>query len=224
MVRQSSEESFRCSLCERHREVRFLSTSVVVTSGGAEHPICKQCDGFVALGLPFVTNKLGNRKVRAARDSSAAALPSRISSVAENTEPRSQNTAETRVGRQSVAPAGPPVREPPAKRRLASATEVAAFTYQSLSLSRYIDGFIKGLEAAGLDRGELEPEAARAINILLGICQELASDRRNVKSGRERRSEVRKLTRHIKETEMMVDEYIRAVSEACEQNVARKRV
>lgn len=107
--------------------------------------------------------------------------------------------------------------------RAASATECDAFSHRSLAVTRYIEGFIQGLEVAGVDRSGLHPEATNAINILLGISQKLASERLNVMSGRVSRSEVRRLTRHIKETSLMVDEYVSAVGDAYKKGNARRQ-
>ncbi len=89
--------------------------------------------------------------------------------------------------------------------------EQEAFRYHSLSVERFIDGFIIGLESAGIDRTTLPSSAEKAVNNLLDIRQTLVQQRGRVQQLN--RSDIRRLNRHLKETVLLVEEYVRAVTE-----------
>ncbi|MCP4675356.1 MAG: hypothetical protein GY854_07595 [Deltaproteobacteria bacterium] len=174
-----------------------------MSSNGQSELLCKQCAGFLRIGLEALVKKVAaSKKTFIAGDIKGAEV---------STSYRTPKQEKKRPPAQAKKKSKPGVAKRPA-----SATERDLFSHRSLSVTRYIDGFINGLESVGLDRNLLAPEASQAINTLLAICQKLTSERLHVCSGRLSRSDVRRLTRHIGETEMMVEEYVRAVSEACQ--------
>lgn len=208
MTQLEQQSSFFCHCCERDLDDHLRSKRVLVTNQKTQSPLCKQCDGFIKIQLPHVMGRLAKKKLTVAL---AAELT--ISTTPGDTPERSRPTPSPPSESDGMESEQQPhtQKKELRKARRASATECDAFSHRSLAVTRYIEGFIQGLEAAGMNRDELESSATSAINILLGFCQKLSSERLNVLSGRVSRSEVRRLTRHIQETSLMVDEYVNAI-------------
>jgi hypothetical protein len=117
---------------------------------------------------------------------------------------------------EDIATVDSPVKDrDPYKSRRASTIEKELFSYHSLSVELHIEGFIKGLEAAGLERAALSREAEIAINNLLEIAQTLSGDRLRIRKDVMSRADIRRLERHIDDISLMVNEYVRAVAEEC---------
>ncbi len=192
----------------------MLSDSDLVDRRGRRESLCKQCQGFLKIGLPALSTKLAatKKKVEKKVESEDPSPPAPSAGP-----PRFVRNSETAGFAPTTAKSSA---KESSKKRRASNIELELYTHRSLVVSRYIDGFVKGLEVAGLDRTHLDAEAAEAINVLLGISQKLASERLNASTNRMTRSEVRRLIRHIDGTSMMVDEYVRAVSDACRHIVS----
>ncbi|MCP4606167.1 MAG: hypothetical protein GY847_37585 [Proteobacteria bacterium] len=208
------EDSFFCCLCGRDQPDRLLSSSELVDRAGRSEPLCKQCNGFLDVGLSHLVDRIAaQKKTVVARQNLSEQR------VADSGKPHFRHRKSRKKPSLSVTTSAELKSPEPqvARARRASSIERELYTHRSLSLSRYIDGFVKGLEVGGLDRKYLEPEASNAINILLSICQKLASERLRISSNRLSRSEVRRLTRHVDETSLMVEEYVEAVCEACER-------
>ena len=193
-------ESFFCACCDRDLPIRSLAPSRLATPNGLLHRVCKQCESFLVEGLPFLTQRIAERKLRLV-DPEAVGL----------------STTSGKGGLKTPRDESPPAstERKTARPRAASAMEKDLFHFHSLSVELYIEGFIKGLEAAGVDRGSMSREAETAVNNLLHISQTLAGERRRVQTDACNRSDIRRLGRHIDDTSLMVNEYVRAVTEEC---------
>jgi hypothetical protein len=90
-----------------------------------------------------------------------------------------------------------------------------------LAQERFIEGFVRGLEASGLDRKRLSAELANTLNSLLRLKQAFVDERIRITRPGDRpgRAEVRKLLRHLDESALTVEAYIRFISQ--ETAVAR---
>jgi hypothetical protein len=187
----SDNERFRCACCERHLAGSRASSARLVNNFGQYERICSSCEYFLDSGLPFLQTKLKAKNLRLLKPD--------------------PNIPASTLKRPPDAPKRPASDKPKQKQRLASATEYEAFYYNALSVKRFIDGFIQGLETGGVERSRLTKTAEGAINNLLGIRQDLSFHRPDV-TGRTR-AEVRRMRRHIKETALIVEEYVRAVIE-----------
>ncbi len=196
MVNEARAETFVCACCGREKPMRFLAKNELVDSRGRQEPLCKQCDGFATVGLSHLTERLHRAGLKVV--------------------PRPAPAQETAPGRtlEMIETAPAPKEDKPTTRRMASATETDAFAYRSLAYERYIEGFIKGLESGGVDRDKLDGETTVAVNNLLSIHQKLSSERLKVTSSASPRALVRKASRHLTDTGMMIEEYVRAVTEA----------
>lgn len=201
MVIEARAEAFVCACCGRDKPIRFLAKNELVDTHGKAEPLCKQCDGFINVGLSHLTSRLRKAGLKVVLRNSSFP-PGHADSVG-----KAQKAQKTER-------AASPKAETPTTRRMASATERDAFAYRSLAFERYIEGFIKGLESGGLDRDKLDAETTVAVNNLLSIRQKLSSERLKVTTGDPPRAHVRKVSRHLDETGMMVEEYVRAVTEA----------
>lgn len=201
MVIEARAETFQCACCGRDKPIRFLAKNELVDTHGKAEPLCKQCDGFINVGLSHLTSRLRKAGLKV---------------VVRNSSPTPGHPAPGGGTQKAQTPqrASAPVAETPTSRRMASATERDAYAYRSLAFERYIEGFIKGLESGGVDRDKLDPETTVAVNNLLSIRQKLSSERLKVTTGEPPRAHVRKVSRHLDETGMMVEEYVRAVTEA----------
>jgi len=221
MVEIVQQSRFLCHCCERELEGHLCAQRELISQRGVYAPLCKQCDGFISIGLPHVVGRLNKKKLEVAEP-----RPHRPPSAARS-RPTPRPPSAPPVPEVTDHPPEHAPNEPQKKQRKvrpASATECDAFSNRSLAVTRYIDGFIQGLETAGLNRNALKSEATNAINILLGISQKLSSERLKVLSGMVSRSDVRRLTRHIKETSLMVDEYVNAVKDACQHIHENRRL
>ncbi len=190
--------SFFCPCCDRDKPNRMRSDMELADQTDKRESVCVQCASFLSIGLPNLTEKItnwGKRVVRATRRISLS----------------DESTAATHDIKSPQKKASKP------KGRMASATERNAFGYKCLALEKYIEGFIKGLEAAGLDRSAFDENMTNAINSLLSIGQKLSAERIQVSSGTTSRSDVRRLARHMDETSLMVEEYVTAIIETCAQ-------
>jgi hypothetical protein len=100
-------------------------------------------------------------------------------------------------------------------KRAASSTETEVLRLKYLALERFIEGFVRGLEASGLDRKRLSSDLNTGINALLKLKQAFADERlcATVEDERPSRAQVRRLLRHMDESALMVEEYVRYVSE-----------
>jgi hypothetical protein len=195
---EQSSELFFCICCNRNLSVRRLSPDRLAGPNGLLHRMCKQCDSFLQADLPFLRQRIEIKKLkRVTRED--IGLPVK-------------NVAFVNAPQISRAEASKSKNETP---RTASAVEKDKFHFHSLSVELYIEGFIKGLEAAGIDRKNLSKEAETAVNNLLHISQTLAGERRRVHSNTCNRADIRRLGRHVNDTSLMVDEYVRAVTEEC---------
>ncbi|MDJ0762978.1 MAG: hypothetical protein QNJ97_08325 [Myxococcota bacterium] len=202
-----TDAGFICGCCGRDRPLSLLSNAGLRHTSGQIDPVCAQCENFLTTGLPCLVEKIAAQKKEFLK---------------KNPSPGVQRPAAKPATRRGITSIPSPIAtqrpgkaKAKKKQRLASATECEVFFNRSLVLTRYVEGFIKGLEAAGLERSALSQEALAAVNFLLRICQELATERLRVNSGTLARSEVRRLSRHIGETTLMVDEYIAAITESC---------
>lgn len=194
---EQSPELFFCICCNRNLSIRRLSDIRLAAPNGLLHRMCKQCDRFLQLDLPFLTQRIESKSLRRVTREDIG-LPVKNVAFA-HTPQRRAEASKTKK----------------AKPRAASAIEKDKFHFHSLSVELYIEGFIKGLEAAGIDRKSLSKEAETAVNNLLHISQTLAGERRRVHSDACNRADIRRLGRHINDTSLMVDEYVRAVTEEC---------
>ena len=178
----------------------MLSRLKLKNSARMDQRLCRQCETFLQEGLGFMSEKLAEKKWT-------------LVSPGDSDLPASLLFSSPHEA--SAVPLSPPTRPTKPPRR-ASAIEKEAFYYRSLSVERHIDGFIKGLESAGMDRTKLGKSAEAAVNNLLHIAQTLSGQRLEVQSERRMsRADVRRMSRHIDETALLVKEYITAVSEAC---------
>ena len=193
-------ESFFCACCDRDLPIRFLAPSRLAEPNGLLHRVCKQCDDFLSEGLPFLTQRIAERKLRLV-DPEAVGFNTMNGRSASKTQRNDSVSASAEQGA--------------SRPRAASAIEKDLFHFHSLSVELYIEGFIKGLEAAGVDRGSMSREAETAVNNLLHILQTLAGERRRVQTDACNRADIRRLGRHIDDTSLMVNEYVRAVTEEC---------
>ena len=194
-----ANETFYCHLCERRLKRNMLSRLKLKNSARMDQRLCRQCETFLQEGLGFLSEKLAQKKWTLVSPGDSDLPPSLLS-----TRPLSPVPQMSEPKRQTKPP------------RPASAIEKEAFYFRSLSVERHIDGFIKGLESAGMDRSKLGKGAEAAVNNLLHIAQTLSGQRLEVQSERRMsRADVRRMGRHIDETALLVREYIAAVSEAC---------
>jgi hypothetical protein len=196
-------ETFYCHLCERRLKRTMLSRLKLKNSARMDQRICRQCETFLQEGLGFLAEKIAEKKWTLVSPGDSDLPISLLVSVPPDM-PVESKTAPKRTSK------------PP---RAASAIEKEAFHFHSLSVERHIEGFIKGLESAGMDRSRLSQNAVAAVNNLLHIAQTLAGQRLEVQSARHlSRADVRRMSRHVDETALLVKEYIAAVSEACLDN------
>jgi hypothetical protein len=165
----------------------------LVNNFGQHERICSSCENFLDSGLPFLETKLRAKNLKLLKSD--------------------PNIPAATLKTPAVTPKRPASDKTKQKQRLASVTEYEAFYYHVLSVKRFIDGFIRGLETGGAERSRLTKTAEGAINNLLSIRQDLSGHRPDV-TGRTR-AEVRRMRRHIKETALIVEEYVRAVIEEC---------
>lgn len=178
----------------------MLSRLKLKNSARMDQRLCRQCETFLQEGLGFLSEKLARKKWTLVRPGDSDLPPSLLMSAG----PQNPVSSPPEPKRQTKPP------------RPASALEKEAFYFRSLSVERNIDGFIKGLESAGMDRSKLGKSAEAAVNNLLHIAQTLSGQRLEVQSERHMsRADVRRMSRHIDETALLVKEYIAAVSEAC---------
>jgi hypothetical protein len=207
MERLSHLDLFFCACCERELARDRLSSARLLTPSRVQRLLCVQCEGFLSIGLPFLVDKVRSQKLQM------------VTSPAAECDLTSTSTTKA-SSRRGARPATGQTRRP-AKRenrpRQASALERESFNYRALTLELYIEGFIKGLEAAGLDRHQLTREAETAVNNLLNISQTLSGQRMQVTADTHNRADLRRMARHVDETALMVEEYIQAVTEACSE-------
>lgn len=196
----TGNHTFYCACCERQLPISRLAPTGLVNQFLQTERLCASCDRFLKMDLSFLTEKLEAKRLKISTATPRPAAP--ISQAVETDLPVSEPS-------EVVAHAAP---SPPKPRR-ASSAEYNALHFQSLSIERFIDGFIQGLEAAGVDRAQLSATAVTAVNTLLGIKQTLTKQRRDANN--ESRATVRRLQRHLKETELIVEEYALAVTEEC---------
>lgn len=180
---------------------RLLSQSRLAAPSGLLHRLCKQCDVFLESGLPFLNDKIAAKKFKRVD-------PRHVLDLESFGTPKDRDS-------DAVSDPKEPVQRPLFKPRAASAMEKELFHFHSLSVEQYIEGFIRGLEAAGIDRKSLSREAEIAVNNLLHILQTLAGERHRVHGDECNRADIRRLSRHIDDTSLMVNEYVRAVAEEC---------
>ena len=203
MARLSQVDLFFCACCERELPKSRLSTARLLTPAQVQRLLCIQCEGFLSSGLPFLVEKIEAKKLKMVQ-----------SHVAEYMVAPTAKVSKVEVEKQRIT-----LPRPVAKRgkrpRHASALERESFNYRAMTVELYIEGFIKGLEAAGVDRNQLSSEAVAAINNLLHISQTLAGQRMQVSTDQHNRSDIRRMARHVDETALMVEEYIQAVAEEC---------
>jgi RNase P subunit RPR2 len=181
----------------------MLSRARLKNAARMDQRLCKQCETFLNEGLVFITEKLAAKKLSyiPPNDSDFPLSPfSTVSGRAASPVAALPEPSKTKT-RSQPAP------------RAASAVEKEVFYYQSLSVERQIEGFVKGLEAAGMDRRRLNRNAETAINNLLQIAQTLAGQRLQSQSNKVSRADIRRMGRHVDDTALMVKEYIAAVSE-----------
>jgi hypothetical protein len=185
--------------CERDLDAARLSSSRLAAPNGLLHRLCKQCDDFLSLGLSSLLERIESRKLKRVSQGEMQKIELRASRVSDDI---------------AYAAAAPMPGDSYRSRR-ASAIEKELFSYHSLSVELHIEGFIKGLEAAGLERSSLSREAEIAVNNLLEIAQTLAGDRLRIRKDTLSRADVRRLERHLDDVSLMVNEYVRAVAEEC---------
>ena len=185
--------------CDRNLPIRLLSSARLAAPNGLLHRLCKQCDGFLQEGLPFLMQRIERRKLRRIKRED---IDFPFIGGASNAG-RPVDRSDTSVPRDKARP------------RPASAVEKDMFHFHSLSVELYIEGFIKGLDAAGMDRKSMSREAVTAVNNLLHISQTLAGERRRVQSDICNRADIRRMGRRINDSSLMVNEYVRAVTEEC---------
>lgn len=190
-------EQFVCGCCNRQRPGQSLADLHLETKAGDVEPLCRQCEDFIAQGLGAITERISSTGKRLA---AGAALAS--------------GAVRAGVMRPPASRSIPPAPLPPS-RRAASSTETEVLILKYLALERYIEGFVCGLEAAGLDRTRLSRDTTNALNSLLNLKQKFSVERLQVSldASRPTRSEVRRLLRHMDESALTVDEYVRFVSE-----------
>ena len=197
---RAAKDTFFCHLCERRLKRSQLSRLKLKNSARMDQRLCRQCETFLQQGLGFLSEKLVQKKWTLVRPGDSDLPPSLVMSIT----PEMPTAPE------------PSPQKPHKPPRSASTVEKETFYFRSLSVERYIDGFILGLETAGMDRSKLSKNAVAAVNNLLHIAQTLAGQRLEVQSERQMsRADVRRMSRHIDETSLLVKEYIAAVSEAC---------
>jgi len=199
-VPERDTEDFLCACCERTLSTTLLSKARLATPTGLLHRVCKQCDAFLEADLPFLSEKIKQKKLRRVDPLEALDFSTAPKDGTDAKERFREKTQKTRA---------------PFKPRAASAMEKDVFHFHALSVELYIEGFVKGLEAAGIDRNTLSREAETAVNNLLHISQTLKGERRRVHTDDCNRADIRRLGRHIDDTSLMVNEYVRAVTEEC---------
>ena len=193
-----AKETFYCPLCDRRLNRTMLAQSRIKNVQRMDQRICKQCETFINIGLDFYLEKLATKRWTLIPPDSD--IPPLFQYEA---PPKSHQEKSASAKRAAPPP------------RAASALEKETFQYHALSVERHIDGFIVGLESAGIDRSRLSKDAEKAVNNLLHIAQTLAGQRRDVTAkARLSRADIRRLRRHIDDVSLLVKEYITAVSEA----------
>jgi hypothetical protein len=197
----SGEKRFRCACCERRLPVSRSSSAQLVNRFNQREPLCVSCEKFLSMGLPFLTEKIKSKKLNLLKPSPGLANP-------ETSPP--EMTLDTPINHESNLSTAHPASHP--RRRPASATEYEAFCYFSLSIERFIDGFVRGLGARSRSGLPWNDVAEGAVGRLLGIRQALAKQREDTRHIS--RTDLRRMKRHLKETELMVEEYALAVVEA----------
>ena len=184
----------------------MLSRARLKNAARLNQKLCRQCETFLNEGLPFITEKLVAKKFTyippGESDFPLSPFASPIKEDASAPSRELQRDADSEMSPQALS-----------MPRAASAVEKEAFYFHSLSVERQIEGFVKGLEAAGMDRGRLNRNAETAVNNLLQIAQTLAGQRRHSQTGKVSRADIRRMGRHVDDTALMVNEYIEAVSE-----------
>jgi uncharacterized protein YlaI len=200
----SPKETFFCPLCERRLKRNMLSRARLKNVARLDQRLCTQCESFLNEGLDFLKERLAQKKFTFVPPMESD-IPFPLIS-AKGSLPLEQGDAEASLKEDAVLRSRP-------QPRTASTVEKERFYYHSLSVERQIEGFIKGLEAAGINRENLNGSTETAINNLLQIAQTLAGQRRTVQSESVSRADIRRMGRHISDTALMVNEYIEAVSE-----------
>lgn len=197
----SPNETFSCPLCERRLKRIMLANGRLKNAARMDLRLCRQCEKFIEEGLEFLTDKLRQKKLSyiPAKESDFPLSP-----IFDGRDGGAGNVTDE-VPLKKARPLPPP--------RAASGIEKEVFFFHSLSVERQIDGFIRGLEAAGIDRGKLSKPAETAINNLLQIAQTLAGQRRLSQIEKMSRADIRRMGRHVDDTSLMVNEYIAAVAE-----------
>ncbi len=181
---------FRCSSCERQLPTARLSSTRLINRFGRRELLCTSCEDFLSLKLPFLVDRVESKNLGMLKTDTPSGEPPRYKPMA---APMTKMSADSKLSRRP------------------SSMEQDAFRYHSLSVERFIDGFIIGLESAGIDRTTLPSSAEKAVNNLLDIRQTLVQQRGRVQQLN--RSDIRRLNRHLKETVLLVEEYVRAVTE-----------
>ena len=197
----SGEKRFRCACCERRLPVSRSSSAQLVNRFGQREPLCVSCEKFLSMGLPFLADKIKSKKLTLLKPSPGLMNP---------TIPRQETALETPTDRNTTLSPTYPASHP--RRRPASATEYEAFCFHSLSIERFIDGFVRGLGARSKAHLPWNNAAEGAIGRLLGIRQALVKQREDTRHIS--RADLRRMKRHLKETDLMVEEYALAVIEA----------
>ncbi len=200
----SDKRTFYCLCCDRTLPVERISQAALINRNDDREPVCRQCASFLTQNLFHLEERIAAAGKRWEKVATRPVLPiSRPPSVSATTKA-------------NATPPKKPKRPAPAakKPRSASTLEREAFALRCVAQERFIEGFILGLEIAGIDRKKMSDEAIRAVDTLLRICQKTRSERLKANSSKASRTEIRKLTRHLRDTSLMVEEYVNAVKES----------